>query len=256
MELNYKKIGETGQPLLILHGLFGSLDNWLSLSKTMADQGYSVYLIDQRNHGRSGHHEDFSYEHMAADLKAFLEEHQLSNPILLGHSMGGKTVMQYAVTYPGTFDKLVVVDMAPKAYPVHHGEILKGLNTIPLNELEGRNQADELFAQHEPNLGVRQFLLKNLYRTDDDTFAWRFNLPVLTRDIENVGVAVSASGPISAPTLFMRGAKSDYVLDSDWEAIQKIFPNAVLDTIAGAGHWIHAEQPKAFMESLVKFMKS
>ncbi|WP_247233987.1 alpha/beta fold hydrolase [Telluribacter sp. SYSU D00476] len=255
MTLNYKKVGEGGQPLIILHGLFGSLDNWLTLSKAIANQGYTVYLVDQRNHGRSPHDDAFSYEHMAADLKEFLEEHQLSNPVLVGHSMGGKTVMQYAVTYPGTFDKLVVVDMAPKAYPVHHGDILRGLNAVPLHELENRNQADETFAQYEPNLGVRQFLLKNLYRKEDDTFDWRFNLQVLTRDIEKVGVPIAATEAVTAPTLFMRGAKSDYVLDTDQNMIKKIFPNAELDTIAGAGHWIHAEQPKAFVESLISFLK-
>jgi esterase len=256
MVLNYKKIGESGQPLLILHGLFGSLDNWLTLSKYIADLGFTVYLLDQRNHGRSGHDAGFSYQYLAADLKEFIDEHQLLNPILLGHSMGGKTVMQYAVTYPGTFEKLVVVDIAPKAYPVHHTDILEGLNAVPLLQLEGRNDADEVFSRYESNAAVRQFLLKNLYRTDEGTFAWRFNLPVLTSQIEQVGVPISAAEPVTAPALFMRGEKSNYVLDSDWENIQEIFPNAGLDTIAGAGHWIHAEQPKAFVESLVKFLKS
>ncbi|GAB2802704.1 alpha/beta fold hydrolase [Rhabdobacter roseus] len=254
MQLHYKKIGE-GQPLLILHGVLGSLDNWLTVSKTIADAGYAVYLLDQRNHGRSPHHEQFDFTTLAADLEKFIAEHSLQNPILLGHSMGGKTVMQYAVTHPGTFAKLVVVDIGPKAYPPHHGELLRGLNALALDQIESRQQADELFSTYEPNAGVRQFLLKNLYRTDQGTFAWRFNLPLLSRDMKNVGDAIPASAPVTEPTLFMRGEKSDYILDKDWEAIQEQFPNARLETIAGAGHWVQAEQPKAFVAALLTFLE-
>jgi esterase len=255
MFLNFKKIGDTGQPLVILHGVFGLLDNWLTISKSIAEQGFILYLVDQRNHGRSPHEEPMDYPTFSADLREFLEQQQLDNPHLLGHSMGGKTVMQYAADYPGTYDKLVIVDIAPKAYSIHHTKILKGLNAIPIDEITSRNEADEVLAEYEPIMAVRQFLLKNLYRKEEGGFGWRFNLPVLTTSMSKVGIATRYDAPINNPTLFIRGEKSDYVLDEDWEDILKIFPNAELETIANAGHWIQAEQPQAFTKCLVGFLK-
>ena len=254
MKLNYKKIGESGQTIVILHGVFGSLDNWATVSKSIADAGYVVYLVDQRNHGRSPHSDEFTYEAMAADLAEFIEDHKLEKPILVGHSMGGKTVMQYAETYPGTYDKLVIVDIGPKAYPPHHQQLIEGLNALPVSEIEDRHQADTLFSTYEPNLGVRQFLLKNLYRSDTGAFAWRFNLPVLTKFQANVGAEIPRLRQITEPTLFIRGAGSGYLRDEDWEGIQAMFPNAELVTIPKSGHWVHAEQPKAFVEALTSFL--
>ncbi len=254
MKLNYKKIGTQGQPLIILHGLFGSLDNWATISKDIADLGYVVYLVDQRNHGRSPHAEESTYEAMAADLAEFIADHALESPVLLGHSMGGKTVMQYAETYPGTYDKLVIVDIGPKAYPPHHDELIDGLNALPLADIESRQHADELFSAHEPSLGVRQFLLKNLYRTEAGSYGFRFNLPVLTAQQANVGAEIPKLRTIAEPTLFMRGAKSDYIKEEDWAEIQEMFPNAELVTIEKSGHWIHAEQPKRFVKALGAFL--
>lgn len=256
MKLNYKKTGETGQPLIILHGVFGSLDNWLTISKSIADNGYVIYLVDQRNHGRSPHDDEFDYQVMASDLKEFLDDHGLENSILVGHSMGGKTVMQYAVNYPGTFDKLVVVDIAPKAYPIHHTEILRGLNAINLEGLENRKQAEEALSVHEPNKTVQQFLLKNLYRTEEGKFGWRFNLKVLTSDMGKIGKELDGDTPVDVPVLFMRGSRSDYVLDEDWEDTVRRFPQAILKTIQGTGHWVQAEQPQAFVDTLIEFLKN
>jgi esterase len=182
MFLNYKKIGESGKPLVVLHGVFGLLDNWLTISKSISEQGFQLYLVDQRNHGRSPHEEPMDYPTFAADLKDFLDQQKLENPILIGHSMGGKSVMQYAVTNPGTFEKLVVVDIAPKAYPIHHTKLLEGLNAIPLKQIASRNEADEFLQQYEPSLSVRQFVLKNLFRKEEGGFGWRFNLPALTNN--------------------------------------------------------------------------
>ena len=254
MKLNYKKINEDGQPLIILHGVFGSLDNWATVSKSIADLGYVVYLVDQRNHGRSPHSEEFTYEAMAADLAEFIADHALERAVLVGHSMGGKTVMQYAETYPGTYDKLVIVDIGPKAYPPHHDELIVGLNALPLADLKSRQQADELFSAHEPNLGVRQFLLKNFYRTDAGGYGFRFNLPVLTEQQANVGAEIPKFRTITEPTLFMRGALSGYIKEEDWPAIQEMFPNAELVTIPKSGHWVHAEQPVRFVEVLGEFL--
>lgn len=254
MQLNFKQIGETGKPLIILHGVFGFLDNWLTIGKAISEQGYRVYLVDQRNHGRSPHEAPLTFPTLAADLKEFLDQQNIESPILIGHSMGGKTVMEYAVTYPGTFDALVVVDIGPKAYPIHHTKILKGLNAIPLDQIENRNQADDVLSEYEPLLGVRQFLLKNLYRKEEGGFAWRFNLPLLTTDMANVGAQIKSDEPVETPTLFMRGANSNYVLDEDLEGILDLFPNAQLKTIEGAGHWVQAEQPKAFVSTLLEFL--
>jgi esterase len=254
MNLNYKKIGESGPAIIILHGVFGFLDNWLTVGKSISEHGYQVYLVDQRNHGRSPHEGGLNYETFAADLKEFLDQQSLTSPILLGHSMGGKTVMQYAVTYPNTFDKLIVVDIGPKAYPIHHRKIIQGLNQIPVAEIENRQQADDILSEYEPIPAVRQFLLKNLYRKEEGGFGWRFNLPLLTTDMAHVGAAIVAARAVETPTLFMRGDRSDYIMDEDWDEILKAFPNARLDTIENSGHWIQAEQPKPFIKSMLDFV--
>ena len=252
MQLFFRQLGH-GQPMVILHGLFGSSDNWLTISKTIADQGFAVYLLDQRNHGRSLHSSAFDYNLMAADLHEFLTQHNLQKPILVGHSMGGKTVMQYATNYPDTFDKLVIVDIAPKFYPVHHAQILVGLAAIPLATLASRNEADALLSRYEPDAGVRQFLLKNLYRNEVGAFAWRINLPIIAENISAIGDNVANQRVVAEPVLFVRGQKSNYVLDADIPAIMKWFPNATIDTVAGAGHWVQAEQPEAFVAALARF---
>jgi esterase len=254
MQLFFRQVG-TGRPMIILHGLFGSCDNWLTISKVIADQGFSVYAVDQRNHGRSPHADTHSYPELADDLHEFLQQQGLEKPILVGHSMGGKTVMQYAMQYPGSFSELVVVDIAPKYYPVHHIEILKGLKAIPLDTLQSRNQADEILSQYESGLSVRQFLLKNLYRNDEGGFAWRLNLPVIEKNIEIIGNDLVNVRTVTEPTLFIRGTASHYVKDSDIPHINEIFTNAQIDTIEGAGHWVQAEQPEAFVKSLVNFLK-
>jgi pimeloyl-ACP methyl ester carboxylesterase len=253
MKLFYRIVGQ-GQPVVILHGVFGSSDNWLTMSKLIAEKGYAVYALDQRNHGRSPRSEVFDYETMSADLYEFIEEHNLEKPILIGHSMGGKTVMNYAVRYPDTFSKLVIVDIAPKFYNVYQEKILAGLNAIQLDTLSNRNEADTILSNYEPNIGVRQFLLKNLYRNEANQFDWRINLPVIERNIASVGSAVPILRTVSEPTLFMHGTLSNYIKDEDIPALRNIFVNAQVDTILGAGHWVQAEQPEGFLKSLLRFL--
>ena len=240
--------------MIILHGLFGSSDNWLTISKVIAEKGFAVYLLDQRNHGRSPHLDSHTYPELAEDLHEFVQQQGIENPILIGHSMGGKTVMQYAMQYPDGFSALVIVDIAPKSYPIHHTEILNGLKAVPLATLKSRNEVDAILSKYEPNLGVRQFLLKNLYRSDEGVFAWRLNLPILEREIEVIGDDLQNTRVISKPTLFIRGAESRYVKDSDIPHILELFPNAQIDTIEGASHWVQAEQPAAFVASLTSFL--
>ena len=262
MKLYFREVGDPTDPAIVLiHGVFGSSDNWFSVSKIIAEHGYYVLSVDQRNHGQSPRHGTHDYVGMAADLHEFLLDQHLNKPVLLGHSMGGKTVMQYAMDFPNSgspvdFSKLVVVDIAPKFYPVHHADIIRGLNAIDLASLKSRSDADKILSQYEPILPVRQFLLKNLYRTEQGQFAWRLNLPVIERELHGIGDELTNPRVVPEPTLFMRGGDSPYILDEDIPTIKQIFPNATVDTIEGASHWVHAEKPTEFVATLLTFLNT
>jgi esterase len=257
MELHFQEIGE-GQPFIILHGLFGSGDNWLSIAKELSTD-YRIYLPDLRNHGRSPWSEEFTYEAMSNDIREFIKDQHINQPIIAGHSMGGKVAMHFAVQHPDALRKLIVADIGPKYYRPHHQKILEGLRSIDLSPLQSRQHADTQLAEYIPELGVRQFLLKSLYRTDEPdqptAFAWRINLPVIDKKIENVGEALVFNHPVNVPALFIHGEKSNYVKQEDIPLIQQIFPKATLETVANAGHWLHAEQPQAFLEKVKTFLK-
>lgn len=255
MKLFFRQTGESGPAIVILHGVFGSSDNWLTISKTIAAQGYRVFTLDQRNHGQSPRADEHDYQSMAADLREFIVDQQLDRPILLGHSMGGKTVMQYVMSYPDTFDKFVVVDIAPKFYPVHHTDIVRGLNAIDLMGIASRNEADAVLSRFEPLTSVRQFLLKNLYRNEHGRFAWRINLPVIERELHTVGEELTNPRIVTEPALFIRGSESPYILDEDIPQIKRIFPNARVETIQGASHWVQAEKPVEFLAVLMPFIQ-
>jgi pimeloyl-ACP methyl ester carboxylesterase len=252
MKLFYRELGE-GQPIVILHGVFGSSDNWLTPAKVLS-QNHKVYLIDQRNHGHSPKSDVFNNVVMADDLAEFMEEHFIADPIVIGHSMGGKVAMNYAKKHEENLKKLIVVDISPKYYPPHHQKILAGLNAIDLKQLKSRQDADEILKQFEPEIGVRQFLLKNLYRNEQGEFDWRINLPVISEKIENVGEALDESAKINIPTLFIRGEKSNYIKPENEEMIRRIFKNYKIVTVEGAGHWVQAEQPEKFLNAVQSFL--
>ncbi len=252
MELNYKKVGE-GEPLIILHGLFGSLDNWMTLAKTIGEH-YEVFIVDARNHGNSPHSDEFNYDLMADDLYEFIIQNQIINPIVLGHSMGGKTAMQFAMNYPTKLSKLIIADIAPKAYPVHHTSILEGMFSLDFNIIKTRKAADEKLSESIADFSTRQFLLKNLYWVDKETLAWKFNLPVIDKNIEIIGEGLNNVNEFDKPTLFIRGNKSNYILESDSDFIKNIFPNAEIKSI-NSGHWVHAENPVEFLKILNSFLK-
>lgn len=254
MKLAYREFG-AGQPLVILHGLFGQSDNWNTLAKRFAEKGFHVFTIDQRNHGLSPHNEVWNYQAMAEDLKEFIETHQLQNPILLGHSMGGKTVMFFELLFPGIANKIIVADIATKAYEPHHDAVLKALNAVDFSEINTRKDAETILGQYISDFGTKQFLLKNIYWREDESkqMAWRFNLPVICKEYNNVGVEVPV-GSSTVKALFVRGEKSNYVLDSDLIDIEKHFPNYTLKTVANSGHWVHAEQPEAFFNCVMEFI--
>ncbi len=252
MKLNYKKLGTNGKPVIILHGLFGALDNWLSFGKSLSED-HIVYLVDQRNHGKSPHSDNFTYEAMAEDLHEFIKDHSIEQPILIGHSLGGKTVMKYAVNYTDTFEKLIVIDISPKAYPLHHEQILKGLNAIKTDEVKSRQDADTMLKEYVDEPGVRQFLLKNLDRTANG-FQWKINLKGIEDNIENVGEGLEERLYTATPALFIRGEKSDYIRSEDSITIVSLFSNAEIKTIEDAGHWVHAEQPQKLLEMIKSFI--
>ncbi|UCS94135.1 alpha/beta fold hydrolase [Echinicola marina] len=252
MKLNFKKVGE-GKPLIILHGLFGSADNWLSIAKEL-EHHYTMYLVDQRNHGDSPKSDDWDYKAMVDDLAAFMSAQGLESADIMGHSMGGKTAMNFALKYPSKVNKLIIADIAPRYYPPHHQQILQGLNAINMEELKSRKEADDTLAKYIDEMGIRQFLLKSLGRNEERKFIWKVNLPVITEKIDNVGEALSGNKSFEGPTLFMRGANSKYIQDSDKEDLEKFFPEYKLISIKNAGHWLHAEQPSAVIETIKAFL--
>ena len=252
MKLNFRKTG-TGEPLIILHGLFGSADNWFSIAKEL-EKYYTLYLIDQRNHGDSPHSEDWNYQVMAADLKELMDDQGIESAYLMGHSMGGKTAMAFALQFPEKVKKLIVADISPRYYPLHHQEILKGLNAIPVGQIKSRKEADDILAKYVSNIGIRQFLLKSLGRNEAGGFEWKVNLKVITEKIDIVGDEINSDRPFENPTLFMGGENSDYIQESDKADISMLFPNSNIIYIKNAGHWLHAEQPGAVIETVRAFL--
>lgn len=256
MELLYSNILGQGEPLIVLHGFLGMSDNWKTLGGKYADNGFEVHLIDQRNHGRSFWSEDFDYPTMAADLLHYMDAKELERAVIIGHSMGGKTGMQFACTAPDRVSKLLVADIAPKHYPPHHDYILKALEELPLSQLESRSAADKALSQHIENWGIRQFLLKNLYWKSPGELDLRINLAVLKNKMQEIGEPLSKGLSYKGPTVFIRGGASEYITDTDLPIILQHFPQAKLITLDKAGHWLHAEQPDAFLRESLNFMNS
>jgi esterase len=252
MNLNFKKTGQ-GEPLIVLHGLFGSADNWYSIAKELG-KDYTLYLVDLRNHGDSPHSEEWDYQVMSKDILDLMEEEKIREAHIMGHSMGGKVAMNFALDNPEKVMKLIVVDIAPKHYPVHHQAILKGLNAIDLGEIKSRNEADQKLAEYVTDPGIRQFLLKSLGRDENGKFIWKINLPIITDKIENVGEAISGKSSFDHPTLFIGGENSDYISEHDREEIRRYFKDSSIIYIKNAGHWLHAEQPAAVIETVRAFL--
>lgn len=251
MKLNYKREGNGG-PLIIIHGLFGSLDNWQTLGKKFAED-FDTILIDQRNHGHSPHSDDFDYDLMAKDLIELIKDLEFEKVNIIGHSMGGKTAMRAAQLRPELIDKLVVVDIGPKGYPMHHDSILEGLHAIDFNVVKSRGQANEAISPYIQDEGVKQFLLKNLYWKEKGVLDWRINLPVITANMEKI-ISRLPSDEVAIPTLFIRGEKSNYIIEDDYTDIFMQFPNSDIETVYNAGHWIHAENPFDFYNLVIDFL--
>jgi esterase len=237
---------DKNQTIVILHGLFGSSDNWLTQARLLSQEGYRVYTVDLANHGLSPHTDSFDYQSMVAHVVEFLDVHQLNNVVLIGHSMGGKVSMNLALTYGDRIQKLIVVDMAPRAYNLEHYVIVDGLNAVKIKEITSRQEADAQLAAYVPEADVRQFLLKNLQRTAENGFEWKINLPLITKELSNIGLDLYADGVFDKPALFIRGERSNYVRDEDINHIHELFPLAVIETLP-TGHWVQAEKPQEFV---------
>ncbi|MGJ5641819.1 alpha/beta fold hydrolase [Formosa sp. S-31] len=253
MSLYSNIIGE-GKPFVILHGFLGMSDNWKTLGTKFSEGQFQVHLVDQRNHGRSFHSEEFSYEVLVEDLKTYCEENNLRDIVLLGHSMGGKTAMLFAVKYPEYVSKLIVADISPRFYPVHHDAILEGLSQLDFTVLKSRGEADKALANYIPDFGTRQFLLKNLYWVEKGKLGLRMNLEVLKAQVSEVGEALPMHAKFDGDTLFLRGDKSEYIAMQDETLIKAHFPKAQIVTIKNAGHWLHAENPEDFYSAVIQFV--
>lgn len=251
MKLHYRDIGE-GEPLFILHGLFGSADNWQTLGKRFAEH-FKVYFVDQRNHGRSPHTEDFNYDLMVEDFHELVQDVGETNINILGHSMGGKTAIAFAAKYTELVNKMIVGDISHKQYEHHHDPIIEALNAIDLTTIKSRGEADEFMEKYVPEWGVRQFLLKNLYWVEKGQLGWRINIPVLSRELDHV-IAEIPFDTIQTDTLFIRGELSNYIREEDFDTIKLKFPNSRIATLEGVGHWIHAEAPEKFYQLVMDFL--
>jgi pimeloyl-ACP methyl ester carboxylesterase len=254
MKLNYRVIGE-GKPIIILHGFLGISDNWQSFAKSLAEHNYAVYLFDLRNHGLSGHHDVHTYESMAADVVEMIEGLDIKSPIVIGHSMGGKVAMQISINYLDLMRAMIIIDIAPYSYPVHHQKIIEGLLAVDLEKTHTRKDADLELSKYIPELSMRQFLLKNLYWEESEKLAWRFNLKALSKAIYIIGDATIPSAPIHIRSLFIYGKNSNYINPSRIHEITDAFPDAEIIGIENAGHWIHAEQPAVLLKVVLEFIE-
>jgi hypothetical protein len=251
----HSRIEGEGTPIIILHGFLGMSDNWKSIAAQFASEGFQVHSLDLRNHGKSFHSNEFNYEIMMEDVKAYVDSHNLQDITLLGHSMGGKVAMLLATMYPNLVSKLIIADIGPKYYAPHHQTILAGLNAVDFSKNPSRSEVEQIVSNCITDFGTRQFLLKNLYWKTPEQLAFRFNLQVFNDKIETIGTALPFENKFDGPTLFLRGAKSDYILDADFETIYHHFSMATIVTIANAGHWLHAENPIDFEINVMRFLK-
>ena len=267
MELYFRKLG-SGDPLVILHGLYGSSDNWYSIGRALAHDN-EVYLVDQRNHGHSLHHPEHNYGVMCSDLTEFFNRHNLNATIILGHSMGGKTALAFGLQYPEKVKKMIVVDISPFGYDQSHSQestahhrIIQGLLTIHPETLISRAEADTILQKSIAPSSIRQFLLKNLKRDGRGKFFWAMNIPAIAANMTDIFEGVIPHNTCNTtdipqfPLLFIRGEYSGYIKNRDEAAIRQCFPWSQLVMVKGSGHWLHAEQPQTFLHIVKDFLRS
>ncbi len=255
MKLYHRKYG-SGQPVLILHGLFGVSDNWASIGRQISEH-FEVYLIDLRNHGRSPHSDLFNFPAMVSDIEEFVDDHALENIILIGHSMGGKVAMHFALEYPDLVSKLIVVDISLRHYEarIQHLDMIRAMRNLDFSKITSRTQVEEMLKEEINSSRIRLFIMKNLYRKDKNTFDWRLNLPIIHENIHYIFEGIDQQEQYTKEALFVRAGKSDYIIDEDYQAIYKHFPNALIETIPQASHWVHADAPGELCTLFSNFLK-
>lgn len=254
-DILYAKVEGSGKPLLILHGFLGMSDNWKTLGTKYAENGFEVHMLDLRNHGRSFHSNIFNYKVMTEDVVAYCQTNNLTEIDVIGHSMGGKVAMYLAVTFPNLVDKLVVADISPKYYKPHHQDVMAALNAVDFSTNPSRNEVQSTIEKHVTEPSVVQFLMKNVYRVTPQKLGFRFNLDAFNSDDTLIGEALPVDTVFNKPTLFLKGGKSHYITNADEELIQKHFPQAKIETVSNAGHWLHAENSEEFFEKSINFLK-
>lgn len=250
----HSRIEGEGKPLLIIHGFMGTSDNWKTLSGQYAASGYQVHALDLRNHGKSFHSDVFTYEAMVNDVAEYCGNNNLQKVSIIGHSMGGKVAMFFAVKYPEMVDGIIIADIGPKYYAPHHQDILAGLNAVNFSSKPGRAEVEAVLEQYISDFGTRQFLMKNLYWKEPGQLDWRFNLDVFNREIENIGEALPEGVEFDKPVLFLRGDRSNYIKDEDIAGIKMHFPQAEIKDIVNSGHWLHAENPADFLKETLAWL--
>jgi len=252
MQLNFQTVGK-GPPLIILHGFLGSLDNWRTVSNRMSSR-FKIISVDLRNHGHSPHDSVMSYPIMAKDIDEFFDQQNIASAYLLGHSMGGKVAMQFAATHPQRIDKLIVVDIAPKAYPASHETTLVALHDLDLSSFASFGEIDAALAPQIHASSIRQFLMKNLTRRVDGRFYWRIDFDAILSNYHELTKPIAATRAFSKPACFIRGGRSDYIADEDLPLIKKMFPHAQMVTILDAGHWVHIDATETFLRVVTDFL--
>lgn len=246
-----------GKPLLIIHGYLGMSDNWKTLAGQYVAAGFQTHALDMRNHGKSFHADEFTYAAMVQDLVEYINFHNLGKVDIIGHSMGGKAAMFFAVQHPELLDKLVVADIGPKYYKPHHQDVMAGLNAVDFSRDTDRAAVEAAIATHIPDMGTRQFLLKSVYWAEPGKqLGFRFNLDAFNKATDTIGEALPEGALFNGPTLFLRGDRSDYIKDEDFALIQSHFPLSEIKDIQNSGHWVHAENPKDFLEKTLGFLTS
>ena len=261
MELFFRKYGE-GPPLIIIHGLYGSSDNWVGIGRKLA-KNFEVFLIDQRNHGRSPHSSDHTYQLLKEDLREFMDTQSIEKAIIIGHSMGGKTAMFFAADYPERVNHLIITDISPRSYKstdsgqlLAHSKIIRAMYNLDFYGITSRQEIDDILAKTIPENRIRQFLLKNIKRSKDNEYSWNLNIKAIRNELANIMEGLDENQPeiTGFPVLFIKGENSDYILDEDKKAILQIFPHADSETIPNAGHWLHVEQPELFLQKIKDFI--
>jgi pimeloyl-ACP methyl ester carboxylesterase len=249
MQLFYRRYGEVGkQPIIILHGLFGLSDNWVTYARRLASEGFDVWVLDQRNHGQSPHSDNFNYLALTDDLFDFIDENEIEDPIIIGHSMGGKVAMRFALENPHLIKRLLIVDITLKSYGPreNHKAIIGAMSKVDFGLVESRQDVEEQIAPHIMENRIRQFIMKNLRRVEGNKFEWQINIQGIEPNLDKMFDGINTINKFNKPTLFIRGGASDYILPEDYNQIRYNFPHAEIITIEGASHWVHVEAAERF----------